>query len=66
VLESERAQPHRLGDLAVDGRDLIELGFRPGPKLGATLRDLLHDVVESPSRNTRDELLRRARAKLGP
>jgi tRNA nucleotidyltransferase (CCA-adding enzyme) len=65
VLERERAQPHRLADLAVDGRDLIELGFRPGPKLGATLRDLLHDVVENPDRNTRDELLRRARAKLG-
>jgi putative nucleotidyltransferase with HDIG domain len=64
VLERERRQPHRLADLAVDGTDLIELGFRPGPELGTTLRDLLHDVVESPARNTRDELLRRARAKL--
>jgi tRNA nucleotidyltransferase/poly(A) polymerase len=64
VLERERRQPHRLADLAVDGTDLIELGFRPGPALGTTLRDLLHDVVESPARNTRAELLRRARAKL--
>ncbi|HET8527979.1 MAG TPA: CCA tRNA nucleotidyltransferase [Gaiellaceae bacterium] len=64
MLERERTQPHRLADLAVDGSDLIELGFRPGPKLGATLRELLHDVVENPRRNTRNELLHRARAKL--
>ena len=64
VLEREKRRPHRLADLAVDGSDLIELGFRPGPELGATLRDLLHDVDESPARNTRDGLLRRARAKL--
>jgi tRNA nucleotidyltransferase (CCA-adding enzyme) len=64
VLEHERRNPHRLSDLAVDGRDLIDLGYRPGPELGRTLRDLLHDVVEEPGRNTREELLARARAKL--
>jgi tRNA nucleotidyltransferase (CCA-adding enzyme) len=60
-LEAERRQPHRLSDLAIDGSDLIELGFRPGPELGRALRDLLHDVVEDPSLNTRDALLARAR-----
>jgi tRNA nucleotidyltransferase (CCA-adding enzyme) len=64
VLERERRQPHRLKDLAVDGSDLIELGFRPGPELGRTLQELLRDVVEKPERNTRDALLARARAKL--
>ena len=64
LLERERRQPHRLADLAVDGSDLIELGFRPGPELGGVLRELLHDVVDDPSLNTRDALLRRARAKL--
>jgi tRNA nucleotidyltransferase (CCA-adding enzyme) len=64
LLEREKRQPHRLADLAVDGTDLIEVGFRPGPHLGATLRDLLHDVVDDPRRNTREELLQRARAKL--
>ena len=29
--------PHRLRDLAIDGDDLIALGYRPGPALGATL-----------------------------
>ena len=64
LLQRERRQPHRLADLAVDGNDLIALGFRPGPELGRVLRDLLHDVLEDPSRNTQDDLLGRARAKL--
>ena len=60
TLQDERKNPHRLADLAVDGDDLIELGFRPGPELGRVLQDLLHDVVEDPARNTQDELRRRA------
>ena len=60
MLRHEQSSPHRLSDLAVDGNDLIELGFTPGPELGHVLRDLLHDVVEEPSENTRDALLRRA------
>jgi tRNA nucleotidyltransferase (CCA-adding enzyme) len=64
VLERERKQPHRLADLAVDGRDLIAIGFAPGPELGRTLHELLREVVDDPSRNTRDDLVRRARAKL--
>ena len=64
TLERELKSPHRLGDLAVDGNDLIELGFTPGPELGHALHALLHDVVEDPATNTRDKLLRRARALL--
>ena len=63
-LREERAHPHRLADLAVDGNDLIGLGFKPGPELGHTLRDLLREVVDDPAANTRAALLRRARAKL--
>lgn len=64
ALERERRQPHRLKDLAIDGHDLVELGFRPGPGLGRVLRDLLHDVVEDPSLNTRDLLRARALERL--
>jgi tRNA nucleotidyltransferase/poly(A) polymerase len=63
-LELERSQPHRLADLAVDGSDLIGLGYRPGPALGNALHELLREVVDDPDRNTKDALLRRARAKL--
>jgi len=61
LLEQERAQPHRLQDLAVDGGDLIELGYREGPELGRTLDGLLDAVVEDPSLNTREQLLERVR-----
>jgi putative nucleotidyltransferase with HDIG domain len=60
VLEEQRASPHRLRDLAIDGSDLIELGYRPGPDLGRTLERLLADVVGDPSLNRRDWLLKRA------
>jgi len=64
VVERERANPHRIRDLAVDGNDLIGLGFEPGPDLGHALQKLLQDVVRDPSLNTRDELTQRARALL--
>jgi tRNA nucleotidyltransferase (CCA-adding enzyme) len=63
LLERERAQPHRLADLAVDGNDLIDAGFTPGPQFGNVLRDLLHAVVDDPSLNTREQLLALARAR---
>jgi tRNA nucleotidyltransferase (CCA-adding enzyme) len=62
VVEKERSSPHRLRDLAVDGNDLIELGFRPGPQLGRALRSLLDLVIKDPSLNTRDRLLAEARS----
>jgi tRNA nucleotidyltransferase (CCA-adding enzyme) len=64
LLEQEQSQPHRLTDLAVDGSDLIELGFAEGPELGRTLESLLDAVVEVPALNTREQLLERARAEL--
>jgi tRNA nucleotidyltransferase/poly(A) polymerase len=64
LLEQERAQPHRLADLAVDGSDLIALGYGEGPELGAALDALLEAVVDDPELNNRDRLLERARAGL--
>jgi tRNA nucleotidyltransferase/poly(A) polymerase len=60
VVEAELSAPYRLGDLAVDGSDLIALGYRPGPALGRALADLLEEVVADPARNTRETLLARA------
>ena len=64
LVESERGSPHRLADLAVDGTDLIELGYRPGPVLGQTLAELLDEVVDDPSLNRRETLLARAESRL--
>jgi tRNA nucleotidyltransferase (CCA-adding enzyme) len=64
LLEQEAAHPHRLADLAVDGSDLLDVGYREGPQLGAALLELLDDVVEDPSRNRKEWLLERAKARL--
>ncbi len=66
TVERERTSPHRLADLAVDGGDLIAIGFEPGRRLGSVLNELLDEVVDDPQLNTRDELLSRARRGLGP
>jgi tRNA nucleotidyltransferase (CCA-adding enzyme) len=64
LLERERSQPHRLADLAVDGDDLLGLGFTEGPEVGRTLESLLDAVVEEPELNTRERLLERARERV--
>ena len=51
-----------MSDLAVDGADLISVGFEEGPALGRALQELLEAVVDDPGLNTRDELLARATA----
>jgi putative nucleotidyltransferase with HDIG domain len=60
LVESELVSPHKLSDLAVDGTDLIAIGYRPGPELGRALSELLDEVVEEPTRNRRETLLERA------
>jgi tRNA nucleotidyltransferase (CCA-adding enzyme) len=62
VVAAELSSPHRLADLAVDGDDLIQLGYVPGPAIGETLKVLLHEVVDDPDLNTREQLLQRAAA----
>ena len=59
-LERELRRPHRLDQLAIDGDDLIQAGWRPGPPLGEALQHLLGCVVGDPSLNTREWLLAEA------
>lgn len=49
-----------LKSLAVNGKDLVELGFSPGPALGKTLNALLDKVIEDPSLNEKAVLLKMA------
>jgi tRNA nucleotidyltransferase (CCA-adding enzyme) len=46
-----------LKSLAVNGKDLIELGIAPGKKLGEILDAMLRDVLENPEHNTKEYLL---------
>jgi tRNA nucleotidyltransferase (CCA-adding enzyme) len=64
ALERERSSPHRLRDLAVDGRDLIAVGIPEGPELGRVLGLLLDEVVDDPEQNDRATLLARARREI--
>ncbi|MEQ8200297.1 MAG: HD domain-containing protein [Syntrophomonadaceae bacterium] len=48
-------------DLAVDGHDLITLGFEPGPGIGQMLERLLEVVLERPEMNQAQILLEKAR-----
>jgi len=49
-----------LKDLAVSGRDLLVMGFSPGPEVGRCLNRLLALVQEEQLPNTKEALLRRA------
>ena len=60
VIGTQLSSAHRLRDLAVDGDDLLALGYEPGPKIGFTLGALLEAVIEDPALNTRAALLARA------
>jgi tRNA nucleotidyltransferase (CCA-adding enzyme) len=54
--------PLSIGDLAIDGGDLMKLGVPAGPAVGVTLRRLLELVIDDPSKNQRDVLLPLAKA----
>jgi tRNA nucleotidyltransferase (CCA-adding enzyme) len=64
LLEEQASRPHALADLAVDGSDLLALGYEEGPDLGRVLSGLLDEVVEDPSRNRKEWLLERAKERL--
>ena len=63
--KQERWHPHRLEDLAVDGSDLLELGYSEGPELGRTLEFAARRRGRDPALNTRDAAAR-ARASCLP
>ena len=52
--------PLTLGALAVNGSDLIEAGIPKGPAVGETLGRLLDIVLDDPSLNAKQELLKLA------
>ena len=54
-------QPFRVSDLAVTGRDLNKIGFKPGHEVADTLMILLEEVLINPAYNTKDYLLKRAK-----
>ena len=54
-----------LRQLAVSGRDLMELGMQPGRELGSMLSELLEYVIDDPTRNKKEILCGYVKEKLG-
>lgn len=59
----EEEQCVTLKDLAVNGKDLMEAGMKPGKELGEALNRLLELVLEHPEYNTREILLEKLRER---
>ena len=51
-------QPLTVKDLAINGRDLMEIGFKQGVKMGQILNSLLEKVLENPELNNKEILLK--------
>lgn len=54
-------QPYLVSHLAVNGRDLQKIGYKPGRIIGDTLRKLIDEVIIDSQLNTREYLLERAK-----
>ncbi len=54
-----------LHDLAVTGKDLLELGMKPGHELGNILKELLEWVIDDPDCNKKEILCEYVKEKLG-
>lgn len=54
-----------LRDLAVSGKDLMEIGMRPGRELGSMLNELLEWVIDDPDCNKKEILCEYVKEKLG-
>ncbi len=51
----KNSEPYRLKDLAINGSDLKNLGFK-GKEIGNILDELLEDVINTPEANTKEQL----------
>jgi poly(A) polymerase/tRNA nucleotidyltransferase (CCA-adding enzyme) len=61
MIEEALRDPISVQQLAIDGTTLMEVtAEQPGPRIGWLLHALLEEVLEDPSRNTREHLTERA------
>lgn len=55
VLDEKKALS--LKGLAISGKDIIDMGVTPGPRIGIILNELLEAVLDDPELNTKEKLL---------
>ena len=58
-IDAVLAEPNvlRLKDLAINGKDLMVAGIKPGKQIGYILNELLKMTIDDPSANTKETLL---------
>jgi poly(A) polymerase/tRNA nucleotidyltransferase (CCA-adding enzyme) len=62
MVDEAMRDPISVAMLAIDGKVLLEIGEKPGPRFGWILHGLLEEVLDDPKRNTKEYLEDRARA----
>lgn len=62
--EIEKAKGKPFGKLAINGNDLIHLGYKSGPKLGKVILKLEELVLNNPDKNTVEYLTKIAKEQL--
>ena len=55
----------KITDLAIRGNDLIAMGYTQGPEIGHVLNELFEMVLEDPSLNEKDNLIKIVRERYG-
>ena len=57
MIEEVLHDPISVGQLAIDGKYMMEvLGVKPGPRMGWMLSTLLEEVLDDPTKNTKEHL----------
>ena len=60
MIDEALRDPISVGMLKIDGRKVMGLGEKPGPRIGWTLHALLEEVLDDPKKNTAEYLEGRA------
>ncbi len=56
MLDQVLRDPISVSQLSIHGQDLIMLGIKPGPRMGWILHALLEEVLDDPTKNTKEQL----------
>ncbi len=63
MAELEKKPPFGPKDLALNGSDLMSLGFPQGREIGIILKDLVEVVLDEPEKNSKEELIKIVKEK---
>lgn len=64
MVDEAMRDPISVAMLKIDGKGIMEMGEKPGPRIGWTLHALLEEVLDDPAKNTEEYMSVRARELL--